>query len=293
LHRTDPASDAVTVVIPCYNHGAFVRDALTSVHAQTHPRVAGVVVVDDASDDPATVKTLDELDSTGEAHVLRVPHGHVAAARNHGIRAARTPYVMVLDSDDRMEPEYLSRTVALLEADPGLAVAGSWLRTWGAAEWIVRPTGGGVEAFLARNNCPASALLRRSCWEEAGGYDEAVRGDYEDWDFYLRVTSRGRRIAVVPEPLLRYHLAPHSLNTEGFARRPEIVADLIRRHLDVYREHLVEALVGKERLALRRTGELIDVLGHTPGAPLPEITFGDGGLAFAAAVHALRAARED
>jgi hypothetical protein len=179
--------------------------------------------------------------------------------------------------------------VALLEADPGLAVAGSWLRTWGAAEWTVRPSGGGIEDFLAGNNCPGSALLRRSCWEAAGGYTEELRGDYEDWDHDLKVTSRGHRIAVVPESLMRYHLAGDSLDTRGFARRPELVAAIVRRHLDVYREHVVAALVGKERVALRRAEELVGHLGATPDAPLPEVTFGDGGPAFAAAVHGLRA----
>ncbi|MCA1223784.1 glycosyltransferase family 2 protein [Streptomyces sp. 8L] len=278
---------AVTVVIPCHNDGAFVGGAVDSALAQTHPHVSEIVVIDDASDDPATRDVLAALDGGG-VRVLRVPHGHVAAARNHGIRQARTPYVMVLDSDDRMEPDYLKETVALLEADGALAVAGSWLRTWGAAEWVVKPTGGGLTEFLPRNSCPGSSLLRRSCWQECGGYSEELRGDYEDWDYYLKVTSRGWRIAVVEAPLMRYHLAQGSLNTQGFARRPELVAEIVRRHLDTYRDHVVEAMAGKERILMQRVEELRDHLVRTPDAPLPEVTFGDGGLAFAAGVQALR-----
>lgn len=286
---TTTSQPGVTAVIPCHNHGQFVADAIDSVLDQNHP-VVEVIVIDDASDDPATVDVLARL-KRPRTRVVRVPHGHLAAARNRGIRLVQTPYVLVLDSDDRVEPQYLERTVALLEARPDLGVAGSWMRTFGAAEWIIRPQGGGVVDFLHRNNCPGSAVLRRSCWEECGGYTEELGGDYEDWDYYLKVTSKGWEIGIVPEPLMRYYLAEGSLNLQGWSRRLELVEALIRRHAETYRRHVVEAVVGKESIALQRSDALRELLLTEPQLPMPEVTFGDGGMAFAMEVEALRRAR--
>ena len=117
----------------------------------------------------------------------RRPNGGVSAARNTGIRAARAGLVLVLDGDDRLRPAFLEKTSALLAARPAMTAASSWMHTFGVLDAVVRPSGGGLTAFLSRNSCPATHLLRRSAWEQCGGYDETMRSGFEDWEFFLRL----------------------------------------------------------------------------------------------------------
>src|SRR5690242_9401975 len=98
---------AVTVVIPCYNMGAFIEETVASVLAQTF-RSFEIVIVDDGSRDPETVVKLDQLAARGLT-VLRTHNVGVAAARNRGIEVAQGSYILPLDADDLIGPLYLEK----------------------------------------------------------------------------------------------------------------------------------------------------------------------------------------
>src|SRR3712207_2636241 len=98
--------DDVTVVIPNFNHGRFLEEAVESALAQQGgpPRV---VVVDDGSTEPASLEALARL--AGRAGVHLRPNAAPSAARNAGMRLARTPLLLPLDADDRLAPGALDR----------------------------------------------------------------------------------------------------------------------------------------------------------------------------------------
>src|SRR5205085_334358 len=86
-----PGQPLVSVVVPCFNYGAFVREAVDSAVGQTLTGVE-VIVVDDGSTDPATRAVLDAFQSP-RTTVVRRPNGGLPAARNQGIAMARGRYV--------------------------------------------------------------------------------------------------------------------------------------------------------------------------------------------------------
>ena len=91
----------VTIVIPCYNHGAYLPETLKSVHEQTFQDFE-IIVVDDGSSDPATVTILRNLEMNRTRVIHTANHG-VSAARNRGIAEARGTYILPLDADDLIE----------------------------------------------------------------------------------------------------------------------------------------------------------------------------------------------
>ncbi|MBM7818735.1 glycosyltransferase involved in cell wall biosynthesis [Cellulosimicrobium cellulans] len=277
----------VSVVVTSYDQRGLVDAAVASVTRQTLPP-RSVVVVDDGSTDPESQDVLSEIAASGRARVVRVPHAGVSAARNIGIALADTGYVAVLDGDDEMEPTFLERTTALLDADASVVAASSWLRTHGVLETVVRPGGGAVVDFLHRNACPATAVLRHDAWYASGGYDETMLDGFEDWDFFLGLLGAGGRVAIVPEPLIRYRTAPASANVRSMSSRLEIYGRIIDKHRGVFARHLSEAILGVESRAIELRATWEALLAEDPRVPLPEVTYGDGGLASAVRVCTAR-----
>jgi len=199
---------AVTVVIPCYNMGAFIEAAVDSVRAQTF-RDFEIVIVDDGSDDPRTLTRLDELAASGLT-VLRTGNRGVAAARNCGIRAARGRYILPLDADDLIEQCYLEKAVRLFEENPETDIVCCDAELFGEASGTLRLPDFSRQRLLSENLLFASAMFRKSDWRAAGGYCALLRFGWEDWDFWIAMTKRGALVVRIPEALLKYRIRSNS-----------------------------------------------------------------------------------
>src|SRR5262245_34012598 len=132
-----PETPRVSVIVPCYNLGQYLDEAVASVLAQTYQNFE-ILVVDDGSTEPLTQALLADY-SRPKTSVIRIPHAGVSAARNAGLARARGAYFCALDADDRLEPSFLEKTVAALDADPAVTFVSCWLRTFGDEEWEWRP----------------------------------------------------------------------------------------------------------------------------------------------------------
>ncbi len=110
-----PATPTVSVIIPTYNFGHVIEDAVASVLDQDVPGVE-VIIVDDGSIDDTAERLARMTDP--RLRTERLPHGGVGAARNHGLSLARGRHIAFLDADDRWRPGKLARQIALLESEP-------------------------------------------------------------------------------------------------------------------------------------------------------------------------------
>ena len=174
---TQHSASDVQAVITSFNQGDMIEEAVRSLWLQTTPP-AKIIIVDDGSTDPVSLEVLEKLAAITESPVpvtvIYQSNGGVSAARNTGIRETQTPFVLVLDGDDRLEPTYIEQVSKLIRKNTSMVAASSWIHTFGVLEALVRPTGGGLTAFLPRNACPATHILRREAWEMCGGYDETM-----------------------------------------------------------------------------------------------------------------------
>jgi glycosyltransferase involved in cell wall biosynthesis len=193
-HGVSPAPTEhadVTAVVPCFDYGAWVREAVDSLLAQDGGP-PHVVVVDDGSTDPATLAVLAEL----PVPVLRRENGGLSAARNTGYAATDTPLLIALDADDRLPPGALRALKAPL-ADPAVGFSYGTTRFFG--DWDGDMAFPPLDAYrlLYRHIIGPVGLTRRALWEDVGGYDPGFRTGYEDWDFWLAALERGWRGAKV------------------------------------------------------------------------------------------------
>lgn len=277
----------VGVVITAFDQGELVRQAVSSVLRQSRlPDV--VLVVDDGSTDPVSSAVLTEIEESFSVRVLRQANAGVSAARNTGLRSLGTDLAVVLDGDDRLAPSFVERTTAVLEADSDVVAASTWLRMHGAATALVRPAGGRVVDFLHRNSCPAAVLLRCEAWERCGGYDEALRDGFEDWDFFLSLLADGGRVEIVPEALVEYRTAPASANLRSMRRRLDLYGGIIDRHRDLYERHLREVLLAHEERSIELLRRWEQLMVENPAIAVDEATYGDGGMAAVVRVETAR-----
>ena len=207
-----PTIASVGVVVPAYNHAAFLGDALDSLMAQTRRPDRIVVVDDDSSDDPASVTR-----RYPDVELIRQPNGGPSAARNRGLAALATDYVMFLDADDRLLPQAIARSLDCHRDNPGCGfVYGAHRRVGPALESLGPPiyNACGASAYrdLLRGNmvasCP-SVMFDRARLVECGGFDPEVRG-CEDYDAYFRLA---RRYPAASHPGLVAEYRIHDRNT--------------------------------------------------------------------------------
>jgi hypothetical protein len=249
----------ISVLLPCFNHGAFIAEAVESVRAQTFQDFE-IVVVDDGSTEPTTVTAIDAL-AGPRVRVLRTANRGLPAARNHAAAHAAGEFFCALDADDRLAPTWFEKAVGVLDARPELSFVSHWLETFGDERWTWTPERCDLPSLLARNAVNGAALVRREAFAEVGGYEESMREGCEDWDFWLRLVERGRHGYIVPEVLFYYRRRADSMSRlmldEQAYRRP--LQALVTRHAASYEAHLVEVLVAKEREALHLANEIADL----------------------------------
>jgi len=235
----------VSIVMPVYDTGDLLTRALDSVAAQTF-REFELVIVDDGSTDARTRALLDAAATRPGVTLHRTENRGPARARNTAIERARGAYILPLDADDWLEPEYLACTVPVLDAaTPRVGVVYTWIGLTGHHHGVWRTGGFTLQELLARCTIHVTSLFRRTLWEDVGGYDPAFVESCEDWDLWLGAVARGWEGACVPEVLAWYRRTDRSRHRA--ARVPgvsgKLVRTLVEKHRALYEAHLVDAIV--------------------------------------------------
>ena len=231
IETWDHSKPMLTVVIPLYNQGQYIREALQSLELQTFSDFE-TLIVDDGSDDQNTREVIEDLRSEG-FRVLQQEKSNVATALNYGISVARGKYICCFAADDRLEPTYFEKCLCLLESNAGLAFAYSLVRTFGDENriWITEPFD--LRILLEYNHICATAVLRKAVWEQVGGFDRLMDG-YEDWDFWIKAGEAGFRGALIPEILFNYRRHGISLNRQSDRKSQGLIERIRNNHHNLY-----------------------------------------------------------
>jgi glycosyltransferase involved in cell wall biosynthesis len=223
----------VTVVIPCYNHGEFLLETLDSVQAQSFGDYE-IIVVDDGSTDPATCVLLSGLHRP-KVRVIHTENRGVSAARNRAIVEAAGEYILPLDADDMIAPTYLEKAVAVLDAQPEVAVVFGERVMFGEREGAFPLPDYNSRRLLAENLIYPAAMYRKNDWHKVGGYCDAMVHGWEDWEFWISMSCLNKRVVKLPETLFLYRVRnssrDHSLR---FFNKLSMFLLMVRRHKELY-----------------------------------------------------------
>ncbi len=257
------ATPAVSIVIPAYNAGRHLGEALASVDAQTFTDHE-IIIVNDGSPDTAILEQV-LAPRRGMLAYLEQENRGPSSARNAGIRAARGSFIAFLDADDLWLPEYLAEQMRAFERDPLLDLHYTDAVLFGDSPLAGKTF---MEAVPSRGPATLEALLtarcvvitscvvaRRAALFEAGLFDEGFRHS-EDFDLWARVAYHGRHLGYLPRPLARHRLHGASLAAD--------VVKLLEAQAEVYRKlsrtlELGPALQETLRQQLRHTTATADL----------------------------------
>ena len=245
----------VTVIIPCYNDGIYLKKAVDSIISQTL-KADEIIIVDDGSD-IYTKEHLKKINYNNTKIITQKNQG-LSKARNNGIALAKTDYILTLDSDDFFEPTFIEKAVELLSKDQKIGIVGCYFR-WFDSEnnnlRVIKTKGGTVKDFLFSNKGVGNALFRKKCWEQVGGYDEKMAKGYEDWEFWIAITALGWKYQVIEEILFNYRRKDSSMLLTAKANHDlEIKKYIFLKHKTLYAlyientiSHFFERIEEKEK----------------------------------------------
>ncbi len=191
-HELAPAeSPLVSVIIPLYNQGHFLEQALVSVLAQTQTRFE-VCIVNDGSTDTSLSMAKQLLAKYNDPRIKIVSHANSGKGftRNRGVKETTAPFICILDADDMLVPTYFTTALAMLENQPDIGWVCPKSLVFGNNNHITWSEPYDFFRSLLQCPCPVTAIYRRNLWEDLNGYVEDMH-DREDWDFWVRAGERG------------------------------------------------------------------------------------------------------
>lgn len=207
----------VSIVIPCYNQAKYLVDAIESVKLQTYEDIEIIIVNDGSTANLTHIESQYKFDAYYIKFINQNNKG-LSAARNTGIRNASGTFILPLDADDRIAPDFIENTICHKD------IVAGWCQEFEQSnklwEPIPNPT---YEDFVKRNQINHCALFKKEMWEELGGYDENMRDGFEDWDFWLRATKAGYKVTVTPEALFFYRKHGPSMVNHALKNKTKIM----------------------------------------------------------------------
>ncbi len=248
----------ITIVVPCYNHGHFLLEALTSL-SLCDADLFTVIIVNDGSTDRDTITILQDLERQGYFIHHQTNQG-LANARNQGISLAQTPYILPLDCDNKIRPNYLTKSIAILDAQPEIAVVYSDVHYFGEQDLVWALSDFDLIHLLVRNYIDACAVFRKTIWQMVGGYDEKIpdRLGYEDWDFWLSVAEQGGQFYHLAEVAFDYRIRIDSMvqACKIPTNQSRLIKYIATKHQKLYTDYLPEVLGEKELLLFNQINQL-------------------------------------
>ena len=229
----------VSVVIPCYNQGEYIQEAIESVFKHTYTNFE-IIVIDDGSTDGKTIDILDRL-SYPKTTLIRTENRGLPSARNTGISESRGEYILPLDSDDRIAGSYLEKGVKILESNRDAGIVYCKAALFGAVNQPWDLPDFDMKLMLEKNIIFATALFRRVDWETVGGYKKDMIYGYEDYDFWLSILELGRKVYCIPETLFyyrKYNKKKSMFDKVDYNKRKYSFDKIYERHYKLYQNHV-------------------------------------------------------
>jgi glycosyltransferase involved in cell wall biosynthesis len=201
----------LSVIIPCYNQGHYLIEALESLN-QFSNELIETIIVNDGSTDLFTNELFKSLEKESKYRVIQQSNRGLSGARNVAILASRGKYVLPLDADNKLKEGYINTAVKILEENAKIAVVYSDAMLFGEQSGILTPGPFNLQRLMISNYIDACAVIRKSTLVKVGLYDEKMRSGWEDWDLWLRIAFDGYDFYYVNEVLFEYRITSNSMS---------------------------------------------------------------------------------
>lgn len=230
------AAPLVSVIVPLYNMEAFVAEAVRSVLASSYQNIEVIVVDDGSSDRSAEIV---EAIAAQDARVtlLRQENAGPCRARNHAVAASKGAYILPVDADNVLAPQFIADAVAVLTAHPNVKVVRPTMEFIGDKQGLWKLPDFSLARLARRNHIDTCALYRREDFDRVGGYCEEIIAR-EDWDFWISVLKDGGDVVRLPEVGYYYRVRRQSKRIRDRKLKAHVTRVLNQRHAAFFAEQL-------------------------------------------------------
>lgn len=236
----------VSVVIPCFNHGQYLEEAILSAKESTY-RDIEIIVVNDGSTDPITVNIIKELEHKHtDVKFIHQRNKGLPGARNAGIRVATGTYIVPLDADDLIAPTFIEKAMWVFMRKPEISIVYCLVQLFGKENYIWHTREYDLNYLNYENFIPATAMYSKRTWSEVGGYNESFTKGYEDWEFWLNLGNHGHIGYRIDEVLFYYRKHSVSMLQGSNERRSEIIKEI--RELYPFQKQKAYFIFNKARI---------------------------------------------
>lgn len=246
----------VSVIISVFNRTDYLHEAVSSALNQTH-KPHEIIIVDDGSSNPEVQSTLEGFKSN-HCSVVSIENRGPAGARNYGRTLATGDYLLFLDDDDLLLESYISDNLDnILKNDLDISYSQASVLTMRGEKipWNLPPFD--KRKIMLENCVYISALIKASCFDAIGGFDERFVNGHEDHDFWVRMASKDFKFGRVEKPGFLYRQSEGGINGRYAASVESMVETntaISKNSPELYMEN-IDVLWGEiieQRLKIRR-----------------------------------------
>lgn len=236
----------VSIIIPCYNQGKYVAEAINSALRQTFKDIEIVCVNDGSTDNSVEIIKSFENKYKNFIFLNNEENRGVIYSRNFAIKNCNGTYILPLDADDIIEPTYVEKAVKILDNNPNIGIVYCKAKIFGNYDkyWNLKPFN---KSDILYENCIfCSALFRKSDFLKIGGYNNNMKYGCEDYDLWLSFIEQGLEVFQINEILFSYRQYDEtSRTTISLKNKKEIQNNLIKNHINLYLndENFLERLI--------------------------------------------------
>lgn len=197
----------VSIVIPCYNMGTYIHEALEPVLTYPNQNELEIIVVNDGSDDDGFTKSVLDSFNIPNLQIIHQENKGLGIARNVGFAMAKAPFIIPLDADNKIRDIYLDKAIYILESNPEIGIVYGDLIRFGTKQNRVCVGAFDISKIIIKNYIDACVVIRKKAWESVRGYDEKmpIMG-YEDWDLHLRLFLKGWQFYYIDKVCFEYRV---------------------------------------------------------------------------------------
>lgn len=225
----------LSVVIPYYNMGVLVLETIESVLESTYNHIE-ILVIDDGSNDVASRQILEQLKANKKVQLLVKKNTGLADTRNWGANLAKGEYLAFLDADDKIDPLYYEKAIAVLKTYHNVFFIGAWVQYFQDSHKVWPAFTPQPPYLLVHNPVNSSALVyKKSAFLDAGLNKSALEFGLEDYESVISLMEKGYNGVVLPQVYFFYRIRKGSmfrnLNTNKLLYSYKNIAE---QHVEYY-----------------------------------------------------------
>ena len=225
--------DLISVIIPCFNSGETIERAVNSIHMQTWIN-REIIIVNDGSNDEKTISTLNNIRNV---RIFNQKNEGLSSARNKGAENSLGTFLLFLDADDWLEPNALELMYYKLINSRTNSYVYSDMKLEGESNNLIKKDYNFFEQLFL-NQIPYCILIDKNIWVRVGGYDESMKLGYEDWEFNIRLGSKGFYGKRVEKTLFHYSVSKSGMLISKSSKYHAKIWNFIKaKHINLYKPY--------------------------------------------------------